>query len=284
MRLRSTTAAAVDARLRVPLTIAALLVIPDLILEEQPLRESWHRVAVVANWAIWLAFFVEFAAIVLLASDWRGWMRKYPLALPMLILTPPFAPGPIQALRAFRLLRLLRVARGFQFISKELLTLEGVRYVAAVAVFLVLGGGVALAQVESTAARTVSTGTAVSTEKTPMPVSIKTIAIARPASLCTTELSPFVVTKPIAHQIPQSRSASSQVVRCQKLKPSRRGSAAASERSSRASTSSRRGCASSSRARWLAPSARRNRTPRSRPRRSVPSAVPSTFTPCSSTS
>jgi voltage-gated potassium channel len=156
MRLRSTTAAAVDARLRVPLTIAALLVIPDLILEEQPLRESWHRVAVVANWAIWLAFFVEFAAIVLLASDWRAWMRKYPLALPMLVLTPPFAPGPIQALRAFRLLRLLRVARGFQFISKELLTLEGVRYVTALAVFLVLGGGVALAQVESTATRTVS--------------------------------------------------------------------------------------------------------------------------------
>jgi voltage-gated potassium channel len=156
MRFRSSTAAAVDARLRIPLAIAALLVIPDLILEEQPLRETWHTVAVVGNWAIWLAFFVEFVAIVTLASDWRAWMRKYPLALPMLILTPPFAPGAIQALRAFRLLRLLRVARGFQFVSKELLSLEGVRYVAAVAVFLVLGGGVALAQVETTATRHVS--------------------------------------------------------------------------------------------------------------------------------
>jgi hypothetical protein len=135
MRFRSSTAAAVDARLRIPLAIAALLVIPDLILEEQPLHETWHTVAVVANWAIWLAFLAEFLAIVLLASDWRAWMRRYPLALPMLILTPPFAPGAIQALRAFRLLRLLRVARGFQFVSKELLSLEGVRYVAAVAVF-----------------------------------------------------------------------------------------------------------------------------------------------------
>jgi voltage-gated potassium channel len=51
---------------------------------------------------------------------------------------------------------LLRVARGFQFLSKELLSLEGVRYVAAVAVFLVLGGGVALAQVETSAVRHVS--------------------------------------------------------------------------------------------------------------------------------
>jgi voltage-gated potassium channel len=156
MRLHGTTAATVDARLRIPLTIAALLVVPDLILEEQPLTHTWHMVAVIGDWAIWLAFFVEFAAIVLLARDWRSWMRQFPLALPMLVLTPPFAPAAVQGLRAFRLLRLLRVARGFQFLSKGLLSLEGVRYVAALAVFLVLGGGVALAQVEATAARRVS--------------------------------------------------------------------------------------------------------------------------------
>jgi voltage-gated potassium channel len=156
MKLRRTTAAAVDARLRIPLTIAALLVIPDLILEEQPLRASWHRVAVVTNWAIWLAFLAEFAAIALLAKDWRHWMHRFPLALPMLVLTPPFAPAALQGLRAFRVLRLLRVARGFQFLSKGLLSLEGVRYVGALAVFLVLGGGVAMAQVEATATRSVS--------------------------------------------------------------------------------------------------------------------------------
>ncbi len=156
MSLRRTTAAAVDARLRIPLTIAAVLVIPDLILEEQPLRESWHRVAVIGNWVIWLAFFAEFMAILLLAKDWRAWMRRFPLALPMLVLTPPFAPAALQALRAFRVLRLLRVVRGFQFLSKGLLSLEGVRYVAALAVFLVLGGGVALAQVETTASQPVS--------------------------------------------------------------------------------------------------------------------------------
>jgi voltage-gated potassium channel len=156
MRLRRTTAAAVDARLRIPLAIAALLVIPDLILQEQPLREPWHRVAVIGDWAIWLVFLVEFAAIVLLASDWRRWMRRFPLVLPMLVLTPPFAPAALQGLRAFRLLQLLRVARGFQFLSKGLLSLEGVRYVAALAVFLVLGGGAALAQVETSAAHPVS--------------------------------------------------------------------------------------------------------------------------------
>lgn len=156
MRLHRTTAAQVDAKLRVPLIVAALLVIPDLVLEEQPLSSSWHTLAVVGDWAIWLAFLVEFLAVALLARDWREWMRSYPLALPMLVLTPPFAPAAIQALRVFRLLRLLRVLRGFQFISKGLLSLEGVRYVAAVAVFLVFAGGIALSQVETTVAEPVS--------------------------------------------------------------------------------------------------------------------------------
>ncbi|HUA73955.1 MAG TPA: ion channel [Solirubrobacteraceae bacterium] len=161
MKLHSTTAAEVDAKLRVPLMIAALLVIPDLILEEQPLSSWWHTLAVVGDWAIWLAFLVELLAVLLLARDWRAWMRSYPLALPMLVLTPPFAPAAIQALRVFRLLRLLRAVRGFQLISRELLSLEGVRYVAAVAVFLVLAGGVVLAQVETTATKPVSDWTGI---------------------------------------------------------------------------------------------------------------------------
>jgi voltage-gated potassium channel len=156
MRLHGTTAEAVDEKLKIPLMVAALLVIPDLVLEEQPLSRSWHAVAVLGNWAIWLAFLVEFLAVMLLARDWRAWMRSYPLALPMLVLTPPFAPAAIQALRVFRLLRLLRVVRGFQFVTKGLLSLEGVRYVAAVAVFLVVAGGVVLAQVETTSAHRVS--------------------------------------------------------------------------------------------------------------------------------
>ncbi len=156
MRLHGTTADAVDEKLKIPLIVATVLVIPDLILEEQPLSHSWHAVAVLGDWVIWLAFLVEFGAVMLLARDWREWMRSYPLALPMLVLTPPFAPAAIQALRVFRLLRLLRVVRGFQFLTKGLLSLEGVRYVAAVAVFLVIAGGVVLAQVETTAARPVS--------------------------------------------------------------------------------------------------------------------------------
>jgi len=74
----------------------------------------------------------------------------------MLVLTPPFAPPAIQALRAFRLLRLLRVARGFQLFS-TLLTFRGVKYLLALSVFLVFGGGTVFASVESRVGHHVST-------------------------------------------------------------------------------------------------------------------------------
>lgn len=137
-------AASVDTRMRVPMIVATLLVIPDLIMEEQPLSGSWHVAAQISDWLICLVFLVELAAIMLFAVDRRSWLRRYPLAIAMLVLTPPFAPAAIQGLRAFRLLRLLRVARGFQLLSK-LLTLDGVKYVGALVVFLVVGGGTVFA-------------------------------------------------------------------------------------------------------------------------------------------
>lgn len=149
-------AAAIDARMRVVMIVATLLVIPDLILEEQPLRASWHRVAVIGDWVIWLVFLVELLAIMAFARDWRSWLRRYPLAPTMLILTPPFAPAAVQALRVFRLLRLLRVGRGFELLSK-LLTLDGLKYAIVLATFLVVGGGAVFASVESHVGHQVST-------------------------------------------------------------------------------------------------------------------------------
>jgi voltage-gated potassium channel len=156
VRTRHLQAASIDARMRAVMITATLLVIPDLVLEEQPLRASWHSVALIADWFIWLVFVAELAAVLALAQDWRSWLCRYPLAPAMILLTPPFAPAALQALRVFRLLRLLRVARGFQLLSK-LLTLDGLRYVVALAVFLVVGGGSVFAGVESHVGDHVST-------------------------------------------------------------------------------------------------------------------------------
>jgi voltage-gated potassium channel len=153
-------AQAIEARLRVLMIAATVLVIPDLVLEEQPLRGSWHLTAQIGDWLIWLVFLVEAASILLFAADWRSWLRSYPLAVAMLILTPPFAPAAVQGLRAFRLLRLLRVARGFQLLS-HLLTLDGLKYVAALVISLIVGGGTIFADVESHAGAHMSTWTGI---------------------------------------------------------------------------------------------------------------------------
>lgn len=155
-RTRRTQADRVEQRLSIVMIIATLLVIPVLVLEVQPLGEPWHTITAFGDWVIWLVFVVEFAAIILLAHDWRTWLRKYPLAPALIVLTPPFAPASIQALRLFRMLRLLRLARGFQILSK-LLTLDGLKLVAVLAVFLVVGGGAGFAGAESHAGHHVST-------------------------------------------------------------------------------------------------------------------------------
>ena len=127
--------------------VAAVLVIPDLILEAQPLRATWHAVAVIADWAIWLVFATEFVAVLAFASGRRAWLKRNPLLIPMLLLTPPFAPAALQGLRAVRLLRLLRVARSWEYLSK-LVTLEGLKFIAVASGFLILGGGAVFASVE----------------------------------------------------------------------------------------------------------------------------------------
>jgi hypothetical protein len=67
-----------------------------------------NTVAVVINWATWLAFLVE-AVLMLSVVDnrWR-WIREHPLEVAIVVVTPPFLPPSLQAERVFRLLRLCR--------------------------------------------------------------------------------------------------------------------------------------------------------------------------------
>ena len=62
------------------------------------------------------------------------------------ILSPPFIPGSLAAARLFRLFRLLRLVPLLRM--RNLLSLEGIRYAAFIAVMVVIGGGVAYAAIE----------------------------------------------------------------------------------------------------------------------------------------
>jgi voltage-gated potassium channel len=66
-------------RFEVPMVIAALLVIPVIVIEESPVGEPWDTLAGVLNWGIWLAFLAE-AVVMLAVVPHRGaWLRRHPI-------------------------------------------------------------------------------------------------------------------------------------------------------------------------------------------------------------
>ena len=137
----------IERRLEVPLLVAALLTVPAIALEQSDLGEPWDTIVIVLNWLIWTAFLAELVIMLSVVEDKRRWLRDHPLDLAIVLLTPPFLPTSLQAARVFRLLRLLRLLRAMT-LARRLLSTEGVRDAAVLALMTVLGGGAAFAAIE----------------------------------------------------------------------------------------------------------------------------------------
>lgn len=133
-------------RFELPMLVAAVLVIPLLILEESDVGEPWTTVAIVLNWATWLAFLSELVVMLAVVPNRRRWLREHPVEV-VVVLTPPFLPASLAAARVLRLLRLVRLLR-LAVVVRQLFTVEGVRYAALLAFVTVLAGGTAFASVE----------------------------------------------------------------------------------------------------------------------------------------
>jgi voltage-gated potassium channel len=143
-----------EQRFRVPIIIAALLVIPVLILESVTIRgshlkEPWDTLTEIGDWAIWLTFLAEVVAMLWVVPDRWAWVRGHGLDVAIVVLTPPVSPTVLQTLRVLRLLRVVRLAR-FAPLMRSVFTIEGVRYAAFLAVVVLLGGAEAFATVENT--------------------------------------------------------------------------------------------------------------------------------------
>jgi voltage-gated potassium channel len=137
----------VAGRFEWPVLVAALLVIPVIVIEESNVAQDWKTVAEVLNWAIWLVFAFELIVMLAVVPSKAAWLRENPLEVAIVVLTPPLLPASLQALRVFRLLRLLRLIRVAR-VARRLFSLEGLRYVALLALLTVLGGGAAFAALE----------------------------------------------------------------------------------------------------------------------------------------
>jgi voltage-gated potassium channel len=137
----------VAKRFEAPVLIAALLVIPVIVIEESNVSDTWKTVGAVLNWAIWITFAMEVVVMLAVVPSKRDWLRDNPLEVVIVLFTPPFLPASLQALRVFRLLRLARLFR-LAPLARRLFSIEGLRYVALLALLTVLGGGAAFAAIE----------------------------------------------------------------------------------------------------------------------------------------
>jgi voltage-gated potassium channel len=80
------------------------------------------------------------------ALGWLGSVRGHLLDVAVVVLTPPFAPQAWQNGRLFRLVRLLRVFRVLAL--RRMLSLEGMKYAAMVALGTIIVGGAVFASIE----------------------------------------------------------------------------------------------------------------------------------------
>jgi voltage-gated potassium channel len=138
----------IQQRFEWPMLIAALLVIPVIVVEESSYGEPWDTIAAVLNWGIWLAFLSEVVVMLTVVPRKRTWLARHPLDVLIVVFTPPFLPAAIQSLRVLRLLRVLRIVRALPA-ARRLFAPEGLRWVALVAAFIVVGGGAIFAAAES---------------------------------------------------------------------------------------------------------------------------------------
>jgi voltage-gated potassium channel len=136
-----------DARFRLPTLVAALLVIPTVVIEESGLPAAWKAMASALNWTIWAVFFAQVVVMLVVTKHRWRWIRGHPLEVLIVVLTPPFLPAGLQSLRILRLLRLLRVAMTARSL-RYYFSMSGLKFATLIAGFGVLGAGALYAAVE----------------------------------------------------------------------------------------------------------------------------------------
>lgn len=145
--------------LEVPVIIAALLVLPVIVIESTVSDPFWINAAIGVNWLIWLVFLVDLVVMLVLVDDRKGYMKTAWLDLFIVVTSfPPITTfGITRMLRlwrigpALRLLRLVRLAsvvtRGGRAV-RGLFQRKGLGYIIGLIVFVALGFGVLISIVE----------------------------------------------------------------------------------------------------------------------------------------
>ena len=127
-------------------TVAALLVIPVLILQEEGRGTTANAIGDVLDWISWGTFAAEAVVMLAIVPDRGKWLRGHFLEVAIVVLTPPFV-GAFTSVRLLKLLRLLWLFR-LAPLAHRLFTTAGVKSAALLAALTAVAGGAAFAELE----------------------------------------------------------------------------------------------------------------------------------------
>jgi voltage-gated potassium channel len=138
-----------ERRFHVPVLVATLLVLPVFLLQAPDVPSPWSTIGDIGNMIIWLVFLAEVVAMLVVARDRRTWARSHWVDIAIVVLTPPFTQGVLNAIRFLRLVRIVRLFR-LAPLMRSLFTVDGVTYTALLAFLTVLAGAESFSVVEDT--------------------------------------------------------------------------------------------------------------------------------------
>jgi voltage-gated potassium channel len=136
-----------EGRFQIPTFVAALLVIPTLVIEESGIQGAWRVIAAVLDGLIWGVFLAQVVVLLIVTPDRRKWILRHPLEVCIVLLTPPFLPASLQSARILRLLRVFRIAITARSLRRYL-SFDGLRIATVLAIFGILGAGAIFADFE----------------------------------------------------------------------------------------------------------------------------------------
>lgn len=139
--------ARMQKRFEIPVLIAAILVIPSMLLNRTSGDPTLEWLAEALNILIWVVFAAELVCILWVTPRRWRWMAEHPLEPLIVVFTPPIVPNSVRAAQVLRLLRLLRVLRLAE-IARNFTIGQSVRFAAILALLTALGGGAAFASAE----------------------------------------------------------------------------------------------------------------------------------------
>jgi voltage-gated potassium channel len=135
--------------------VAALAIIPVLVIELDADSARWHTFATVANWVIWTIFLADLVFVLTVAPRKRAALRAHWVDVAVVVMTAPLFGKLLSSLRLVRLVRLLRLLRLTAIltravqIEKRLSSGDALRFAALITVMVVVVSGAAQAIIDT---------------------------------------------------------------------------------------------------------------------------------------